>query len=143
MSRRMVDVTCPACGHVSEEPMLTDACRFFYDCRGCGVRLKPKPAETFALGLHELVTNAIKYGALQQDGGRVDVRWTHTDGRIEFVWKESGVAPIGAPARNGLGTEILTRTLPYELTAVARLEIERDGARYELTMPDTVLTQNT
>lgn len=110
---------------------------------GPDLRLKPKPAETFALGLHELVTNAIKYGALQQDGGRVDVRWTHTDGRIEFVWKESGVAPNGAPARNGLGTEILTRTLPYELTAVARLEIERDGARYELTMPDTVLTQNT
>jgi hypothetical protein len=38
-------VTCPACGHVSEEPMLTDACRFFYDCRGCGVRLKPKPGD--------------------------------------------------------------------------------------------------
>jgi hypothetical protein len=49
------------------------------------------------------------------------------------------VAPNGAPAREGLGTEILTRTLPYDLTAAARLEIERDGVRYELTMPDAVL----
>ena len=38
-------LTCPSCAHTSAEPMPTDACQFFYDCKGCGERLKPKPGD--------------------------------------------------------------------------------------------------
>lgn len=102
---------------------------------GPTVRLLAKPAATVALGIHELVTNAIKHGALLSDTAHIDVRWTSSEDGVHFRWKETGVA-AGAPStRRGLGTEILTQTLPYELGGQAQLVLQNDGMFYSLAIP--------
>jgi two-component system CheB/CheR fusion protein len=101
---------------------------------GPPVRLCPKPAATFALTVHELATNAVKYGALSSDDGRIAVTWT-IDGRnsgrhLKFTWQESGVAVDGAaPRRRGFGTELLEKTLAYEIGAKTNLVFDPGGVR--------------
>jgi two-component system CheB/CheR fusion protein len=85
-----------------------------------------------ALLIHELATNAIKYGALSSDKGQIEVRWRiePADGtpRLSFDWIETGVEFSGEPPRRrGFGTELLERTLRYELDAETSLQFEPDG----------------
>jgi two-component system, chemotaxis family, CheB/CheR fusion protein len=109
---------------------------------GPPVRLCAKPAETFALAVHELATNAVKYGALSADGGRIAVSWSieGSDGTrdLTFAWSETGapVAPT-APRRKGFGTELLERTLAYELGARTRLSFDPGGFRCTIEVPLT------
>ena len=109
---------------------------------GPRLRLRPKAAEVLGLALHELATNAVKYGALSGAGGRVGVVW-HVGGKdgarvLDLVWQESGTRPSRvADRRRGFGTELIERTLRYELDAQARLEFTPDGVRCAITVPLT------
>ena len=95
---------------------------------GDPVELPPKAIQVLALALHELGTNAVKYGALRQPGGQLGVTWRVQDdrgkGRVVLDWRESGVTMpgSGAAARRGYGTELIERLLPYDLGAETRLE---------------------
>ncbi|WP_315974421.1 sensor histidine kinase [Microvirga sesbaniae] len=107
---------------------------------GPEVRLKPKAAETIALVIHELATNAVKYGALSTDQGRITVEWTITreEGgpRLVFRWIETGVRLSGeTPRRRGFGTELIERTLAYELDGKASLEFTPDGLHCIISLP--------
>jgi two-component system CheB/CheR fusion protein len=84
----------------------------------------------------------VKYGALASERGRIEVVWTIEDSeypaRLRFSWTESGLAhPVAAPARRGFGTELIERTLAYELAASAELRIEPTGVRCMITLPLT------
>ena len=109
---------------------------------GPGVRLTPKAAETVALAVHELATNAVKYGALTSPGGRISVTWTVMgDGegeRLAWEWVESGVA-LNDPAlhRTGFGTEVLERTLGHALQARTALAFGPEGVSCAITFPLT------
>lgn len=101
-----------------------------------GVPLKSATVQTLALALHELTTNAIKYGALAQPDGRLDVRWqvveADTGGeRLRVDWRESGVTDIPddrAPARGGgYGRELIEKALPHQLGAATSFAFETDG----------------
>ena len=110
--------------------------------KGPTLRLQPKAAETLALGIHELATNAVKYGALSSPKGRVQVTWDIADGeagpRLALEWVESGVELDGAaPRRKGFGAELLERTLAYELKAKAALTFGSTGVRYAVDLPLT------
>jgi two-component system CheB/CheR fusion protein len=110
---------------------------------GPEVRLQPKAAETMALAVHELVTNAVKYGALASPAGRLHVSWTVGDGaqpQLIFDWLESRVKVDGFPRRRGFGTELLERTLAYELKAQTSLSYRDSGlhCRIELPLTDRV-----
>ncbi|RWB72418.1 MAG: PAS domain S-box protein [Mesorhizobium sp.] len=99
-------------------------------------------AQSVALALHELATNAVKYGALHQPSGRLAVSWNiEHDGskaRARLEWLESGVTmPEGGPTRKGYGSELLERALPYELGAKTKIEFGSDGVRYEIVVPVT------
>jgi two-component system, chemotaxis family, CheB/CheR fusion protein len=87
-------------------------------------------AGSLALALHELTTNAIKFGALSVPQGHVAVSWKENDdnGFLRFEWRETG-APmvVTAPRTNGFGVELLEKTLPYELGALTRLEFAPGG----------------
>lgn len=113
---------------------------------GPPVRLKPKAAETLGLAIHELATNAVKFGALSASGGTLAVTWRverQDDERSRLVveWKEQGLAdPPSAPARRGFGTDLLERTLAYELRARARRNFEPDGVRCIIEVPLTPRT---
>ena len=112
---------------------------------GPPVRLAPKAAESFALALHELATNAVKHGALSVPDGRIQVCWrVEVDGeapRLVFEWMESGVTDMPAgPARQGFGTELLERALAHALGARTALAFAPDGLRCRSAMPFTEQT---
>lgn len=109
---------------------------------GPPVRLKSKAAETFALAVHELATNAVKYGALASAGGRIAVTWSldasDNEARLRLEWRESGVGLDGAKLRRkGFGMELLERTLMYELAAKTTLDFRREGLICTIEMPLT------
>jgi PAS domain S-box-containing protein len=107
---------------------------------GPDISLKPRPAETISLAVHELATNAVKYGALGAEGGRIMVTWERSrfDGseRLNLVWEENGVrAPPREPHRQGFGFELLKRTLPYELSGETKVEFRPEGLRFSMSVP--------
>jgi PAS domain S-box-containing protein len=107
---------------------------------GEDISFKSRPAETLSLAIHELATNAVKYGALSSGTARIKVQWSRAeqDGqeRLKLVWAESGVdMTTSRPDRQGFGLELLQRTLPYDLRAETKLEFGADGIRFTLDMP--------
>jgi PAS domain S-box-containing protein len=107
---------------------------------GPPVLLAPKAAEVLTLAVHELATNAAKYGAIGKPGGHIDVCWTNRakDGRdwLELEWKESGVTIATAgDQRKGFGTELITRRVPYEMKGEGTLSLEPDGLRCRIAFP--------
>jgi PAS domain S-box-containing protein len=90
--------------------------------------LKPKQALAIALALHELQTNALKYGALSVDQGTVSLQWQlPSRERLEILWRESGGPPVVAPSRRGFGTLMLEQGLAAELNGAAKLDFLPDG----------------
>jgi two-component sensor histidine kinase len=75
---------------------------------GPPVRLRPKAALAVGLVVHELATNALKYGALAHADGNVSVRWTTDGGRLAFDWQESGAKPIAGETRPGFGSVLIS-----------------------------------
>ncbi len=75
------------------------------------VLLSPKLAMTMALLVHELATNAAKYGALSSTTGRVAISWSLSDDRLNLEWRESGGPAVSTPAQNGFGMRLLLRAL--------------------------------
>src|SRR5215469_7958054 len=106
---------------------------------GPPVRFQPKAAETFALAIHELATNAIKYGALSQPSGRVDVSWRVENGsdpiQLIFEWRERGGPRVEAPQRKGFGTELLEKTLAFELKGKTILSYNPSGLHCTIAIP--------
>ncbi|PXA99142.1 histidine kinase [Nostoc sp. 3335mG] len=113
-----------------------------------GIRLRSSTVQTLAMALHELATNANKYGALGQKDGRLAVRWTLTrmgDERrpwIEIDWRESGVTMPGPEAaeRFGAGRELIERALPYQLNARTTYRLEPDGVHATIAVPVSAST---
>ena len=98
-----------------------------FEIDGPPVTIPPKAAVSLALTVHELSTNAVKYGALSSSSGRVSVRWSAEDGRLRLVWRESGGPAVQAPARRGFGTRMIERGLAAELDGTATIEFREDG----------------
>jgi two-component system, chemotaxis family, CheB/CheR fusion protein len=109
---------------------------------GPPVLLPYQTTQLLALALHELATNALKYGALKSANGRLDVTWQVHDRagkpHLELTWVESG-GEIGeqeaGSMRHGFGRELLENAVPYQLGATTRFELLKDGMRWWLDMP--------
>ena len=102
---------------------------------GPDVRLSPKTAVTLALAVHELATNAAKYGALCARGGGVELKWWSNDGRLKLVWRERGGPPVLPPARRGFGTKMIERGLAAELGGKVTIDFAPDGIVCEVDAP--------
>lgn len=105
---------------------------------GPSIRLQPKAAEVFVLAMHELATNAIKYGSLSVPDGQVSVTWEIEGGlprRLSLIWRERGGPPVQPPQRQGFGTEILERTLAFEFGAQTTLNFDTLGLTCSITVP--------
>ncbi|MEA3039746.1 MAG: hypothetical protein QOE79_2259 [Sphingomonadales bacterium] len=94
---------------------------------GGEVQLAPQLAVNLAIALHELATNAVKYGALSVPAGRVDLRWERQGPRLVLAWRESGGPPVAEPGREGFGTRMIRRALASELHGTASLDFRREG----------------
>ena len=107
---------------------------------GPEIDLNDRSAEIFALALHELATNAVKYGALANPRGQVSVTWrilqSGSGRRLSLEWREGGVAALNtSPARHGFGRDLIERGLPYELGAATSLEFLPGGVRCTIELP--------
>jgi PAS domain S-box-containing protein len=102
--------------------------RFTID--GPHLRLAPSMAVSLAMAIHELATNAAKYGALSVASGRVTIRWMveHADTeRLVLRWEEKGGPPVSPPTRKGFGTRLIERSLAQELSGDVQLRYESSG----------------
>ncbi len=117
------------------EPHADDAVRRLrFD--GPFVRLAPSAALSFTLTLHELATNATKYGALSAEGGRIDLVWrlTGEEGarRLNVRWAESGGPPVTQPERKGFGSRLIERALAHNLDAQIEITFPPTGVVCEI-----------
>lgn len=107
---------------------------------GPAVRLRAKAAETLGLALHELTTNAVKFGALSAPEGHLTITWRkeldREDPCVRLEWVERGVTPR-SPSHRGFGRDLLERTVPYELRGATRLAFGPDGAHCVIDIPLT------
>lgn len=103
---------------------------------GPAVVLQPQAFTTLALVLHELATNSAKYGALS-DSGSVAVKWDADDGgMLRLSWREQGGPMVQAPTRQGFGTTIIKRSIPYDLGGSADVEYAPLGLVAEFGIPE-------
>ena len=107
---------------------------------GTDVMLTAPATQALAMSLHELATNAVKYGALSVAGGRVSVSWEHTPngGRatnLVFVWHEIGGPPVATAIQSGYGTNLIRKLIPHELGGNVDLVLESDGAYCRIEFP--------
>jgi two-component sensor histidine kinase len=108
---------------------------------GPPVVLEPEAAVAVAMALHELLTNAAKYGALSTASGTVAIAWSHAagplGGRVRLEWKERGGPAVRPPLRRGFGTRFIERTLAEEAHGEAAIRFEPDGVRAVFEAPAT------
>jgi two-component sensor histidine kinase len=111
-----------------------DGHRFQID--GPAMLLPPRQAIAFALALHELATNALKYGALSTRGGQVHIGWALQDKGYRLSWVEQGGPMVVSPTRTGFGTRLLKRNLAAELSGEISLDYLPEGLRCEISAPE-------
>lgn len=111
------DEMTPFCGEKSDRVTIT----------GPAVSLNPAIAQSLALVIHELATNAAKYGALSVPAGRVAVGWKLDQKMLTVDWAESGGPPVHAPERNGFGSQIMKATIERQLKGNLKHEWRPDG----------------
>lgn len=112
---------------------------------GPDVILSAEAGQTIAMVLHELATNAAKYGALSAEDGRVSVRWDHVrnesaQSRFCIWWEETGGPTVQPQARSGYGTSMIRDLIPYELGGRVDIVHAPDGVRCTLEIPARWLT---
>jgi len=107
---------------------------------GDAITLTPRVALTLALVLHELTTNASKYGALSAPEGRIEISWRveprpGKPSRLRIEWRERDGPPVEAPERSGFGSRFIQGSVATELLGVARMEFEPEGLRCTIDVP--------
>jgi len=107
---------------------------------GLDVTLAPATTQAVAMALHELVTNAVKYGALSNPNGHVSVSWDRQDGedgtaRVRIEWQETGGPSVVSPANPGYGTSLIRELIPHELGGMVDLTFAPNGVRCKIDVP--------
>ncbi|HEY7548920.1 MAG TPA: MASE1 domain-containing protein [Hyphomicrobiaceae bacterium] len=107
---------------------------------GSDVVLRAEAGQAMAMAVHELVTNAAKYGALSVERGRVSVHWAHAGGNgagvgLALDWMETGGPAVAPGTRPGYGTSVIRDLVPYELGGSVELQLAPEGVRCRLQIP--------
>lgn len=116
----------PYCG--AEDPRIS--------VHGENVVLPSRIAQAMGLALHELTTNAVKYGALATSDGRLSVRWDRAASDfVDFTWIETGLADLPPPRRSGFGSAIIDRILPAETGGIVSRTVTPTGLHCRVQLP--------
>jgi PAS domain S-box-containing protein len=111
---------------------------------GPSVVLKPEAAQSLGLALHELATNAAKYGALSNTAGNISITWRRlpaTEGHgVEILWDETGGPEVVAPARRGFGSMVVERNLARSIDGEVELAFPPEGVHCRIVVPITQLS---
>lgn len=142
-------LTCRSWSSASVEDLIAAAVRPYqstgitrFTLAGPAAWLSPRAALGLSMALHELATNAVKYGSLSCAEGRVSLTWTRQTGpdgdRLHLTWAESNGPPVHAPSHRGFGSRLLEKGLASDLGAAARLTFDPAGlvARIEAPLID-------
>ena len=106
---------------------------------GFRLALGPESAQPLAMVLHELATNAAKYGALSVPGGHVAIEWSWaSDGRLVLRWTETGGPAVRKPSRQGFGSELI-ELLTQQLGGETKFDWRAEGLVCELNIPASTL----
>ena len=100
--------------------------------------LQPRAAVSMALAMHELATNATKYGAMSTPDGRISVSWRLTpppSPRLDLRWRESDGPPVLPPGRRGFGTRMIQQVLAQEFQGRVDVEYRTDGLLCQISAP--------
>ena len=108
--------------------------------RGEDVVLRPRAVLTLAMAVHELTTNAAKYGALSVPGGRIEIHWRPVRGDndrllLRIDWIEHNGPPVAQPKQRGFGSKLIEGSIAAELGGTACLAFEPEGLRCEILIP--------
>jgi PAS domain S-box-containing protein len=124
----VADTVGPGCG--------ADSARI--DIEGPDLALPARMAVSLTLALHELCTNAVKYGALSNENGRIGIRWAVESGepsRLHMDWTETGGPPVVAPSSRGFGSRLIERALSAELRGPVKIDFHPEGIRCSIDAP--------
>jgi two-component system CheB/CheR fusion protein len=102
---------------------------------GPAVDMSPRQAIALGLVLHELQTNAVKYGALSNEAGRVDVRWTVEDGAVHLTWREEDGPPVTRPEKEGFGSQLVRQVVSHDLNGTAEIAYNPGGLSCTIGFP--------
>jgi PAS domain S-box-containing protein len=106
---------------------------------GDDIRLTPKATLALGIALHELATNAVKYGAFSNEAGTIAVDWTvnsgSADDRLVIIWREKDGPPVAPPSQKGFGSKVIERGLSHELGGTVTLAYPPDGVVCTIDVP--------
>jgi PAS domain S-box-containing protein len=106
------------------------------DVVGPDLTLEPQSAQAIGMVLHELTTNAVKYGALSVAAGRVRIEWSHAiGGMVVLRWSETGGPPVKPPTRQGFGSRVIDQVVRTQLHGKSRFDWRPEGLRCEIEFP--------
>jgi len=114
-----------------------------FDVDGPDIRLLPKSALAVAMAVHELATNAAKYGALSNGSGRISVHWTiaeRDEQHLQIVWTEAGGPKVAAPSSKGFGSRLIERGLAGQLGGEALIDYRETGVVCRIMAPLSTIT---
>lgn len=112
---------------------------------GATVTLAPHAVQSMALAIHELTTNAAKYGALKDNGGRLHVAWEVDYARerpVSLVWDESGLTSVSPPSRKGFGSTMIEEVMRHQLQADVTVDFRPSGVRVTMDLPSSCFVGN-
>lgn len=130
-------------GHVEFEQLVERSLAPYYgadhgpraEWSGSRLLLPPNMVVPLSMVLHELSTNAAKYGAFSAEHGRVRIAWKTDDGTVRFTWVETGGPPVASEIAAGFGSKLISRVVSYDLAGAADLDFAHEGFRCTLTFP--------
>ena len=108
---------------------------------GPDVELTPEAAQAIGMALHELVTNAAKYGALANDDGRIDITWMRERNLFAMRWTEQGGPPVAPPTRRGFGSKVISDLVRLSLDGAVEVLFPISGLRWRLDCPIEHITR--
>nr|WP_234890783.1 CheR family methyltransferase [Agrobacterium vitis] len=120
---------------VQQEAEAFDSKRFHAE--GPDVKLSPQQGLSIGMVIHELVTNAAKYGALSKTSGTVRTRWSINDGTFRLVWEEKDGPAVAQPDHEGFGLSLVKGEIGYRLGGKVETSFDPEGLRVEITIPVT------
>jgi two-component sensor histidine kinase len=110
-----------------------------FNLDGPAITIPSRAAQVLGMVIHELATNAAKYGALTSDAGNIEIGWSRSSdeggSEMTLLWRERGVKISTKLNRKGFGTEVVEKSAPYMLGGSASLAMNRDGLEYSLRFP--------